>query len=106
MVFITFFGASLGVKYDAHISVKSLQIGLPALFSYYVRLAVLIISGAFSFVLCYYSALLTVNIKHFGQLTPVLGIPSFIPYLSIPVGSFLMGIRFGIQFFSMLREPK
>jgi C4-dicarboxylate transporter, DctQ subunit len=106
VVFITFFGASLGVKYDAHIKVETLQMALPALFSYYLRLVILIISGAFSFVLCYYSTLLTVNIKNFGQLTPVLGIPSFIPYLSIPVGSFLMGIRFGIQVFSMLREPK
>ena len=106
MVFVTFFGASLGVKYDAHISVKALQMGLPERFSHYLRLTILVISCAFSFVLCYYSTLLSLNVKNFGQLTPALGIPSFIPYLSIPVGSFLMGIRFGIQFFSMLREHR
>jgi TRAP-type C4-dicarboxylate transport system permease small subunit len=106
MVFITFFGASLGVKYDAHISVKALQMSLPDRFSYCLRLAILVISCAFSFVLCYYSTLLTLNVRNFGQLTPALGIPSFIPYLSIPVGSFLMGVRFGIQFFSVLREHR
>ena len=106
MVFITFFAASLGVKQDAHISVKIFQIALPGRFSYYLKLIVLVISSIFSFVLCYYASLLALNVKNFGQLTPALGIPSFIPYLSIPVGSFLMGIRFGIKFFSVLRANR
>jgi len=106
MVFITFFAASLAVKYDAHISVKIFHTVLPARYSYYLRLIIPVISCAFSFVLCYYSSLLALNVKNFGQLTPALSIPSFIPYLSIPVGSFLMGIRFGIKFFSVLRANR
>ena len=103
LVFITFFDANTGVKQDVHISVKAVQMGLPSRWSHYLQLAVSVISSAFSFVLCYYSTLLSLDVMSFGQLTPALGIPSFIPYLSIPVGSFLMGIRFGIQFFSLLR---
>jgi C4-dicarboxylate transporter DctQ subunit len=103
MVFITFFGASLGAKQNAHINVKIFQMALPDRFSYYLRLIVWFISSLFSFALCYYGSLLALNIKNFEQTTPALGIPTFIPYLSIPVGSFLMGIRFVIKFFS---EPK
>jgi len=106
MVFITFFAAGLGVKYDAHITVKISQTALPAKLSYYVKLLMCIVSSLFSFVLCYYGSLLTLNVKNFGQITPALGIPSFIPYLSIPVGSFLMGIRFVMKFFSTLRESQ
>ena len=106
MVFITFFAASLAVKYDAHIGVKVFQMVLPDRFSYYLRLIVSVISCGFSFVLCYYGSLLAMSVKNFGQLTPALSIPSFIPYLSIPIGSFLMGIRFGIQFISLVRETR
>lgn len=106
MVFITFFGASLGVKYDAHIGVRVLQMGLSGVWSRYLRLMVSVVSCAFSFVLFYWSARLSLNVKGFGQLTPALGIPSFIPYLSIPIGSFLMGVRFGLKCLFILRERR
>jgi len=106
MVFITFFAASLAVKRDAHINVKVLQLCLPDRYSYYLKLIALIASCIVSLALCYYGSLLAISVKGFGQLTPALGIPSFIPYISIPFASFLMAIRFGIKIISLLRATK
>ena len=99
MVFITFLGASAAVKDDSHISVKVLVQNLPNFYARYVNAAASLISAGFCAVLCYYSTLLALKVKGFGQLTPALEIPNFIPYLFIPMGSFLMALRFGVQFF-------
>ena len=106
MVFVTFFGASLAVKKDAHISVTVLVQTLPDRYAFYIKLLTSLTGVLFSFILCYYSTLLSLKVKGFGQLTPALSIPSYIPYLFIPIGAFFMGIRFIAQFFSFLKEKK
>lgn len=106
MVFVTFFGASLAVKKDAHISVKVLVQTLPERYAFYIKLLTSFIGVLFSFVLCTYSTLLCLKVKGFGQLTPALSIPSYIPYLSVPMGAFFMGVRFMTQFFSFLKNKK
>jgi C4-dicarboxylate transporter DctQ subunit len=100
MVFVTFLGASAAVKKDSHISVTALVDRLPPLPACYVKAAASLVGCIFCFVLCYYSTRLAVEVKDSGQLTPALGIPNFIPYLFIPVGSFLMGLRFAAKFVS------
>lgn len=102
MVFITFFGASLAVKYDAHIGVKIFQQLLPEAAARWLKAATLVVSCVFCFILCYYSTRLALQVKMFGQTTPALEIPNFIPYMFIPVGSFLMAVRFLAGFFLLV----
>jgi len=106
MVFVTFFGANLAVKKDAHIGVKVLVQKLPRRYGFFIKLLTAFVGVLFSFVLCYYSTLLALKVKGFGQLTPALSIPNYIPYLFIPMGAFFMGIRFIAQFISLLKDRK
>jgi C4-dicarboxylate transporter DctQ subunit len=94
IIFVVLLGAGLGVKYDSHISVDIVQRLLPKPISKLVVNISNLFSSFGCFFLFYYSFILMLKVKSFGQTTPVLGVPKYILYTSFLFGTGLMGLRF------------
>ena len=97
MVFITFFGASVAIKYGAHMSVNVLEYISSKLFKRLIDVFVALMGIVFSVIILYLSWQLAMKIKGFGQRSPAMQIPMFIPYAIIPLGFLSMIIRFSYQ---------
>lgn len=96
-VFLTFLGASLGVKYGLHFSMDYVvtKVGLRA--GHAMRIAGYLISAALFAVVTYYAWEHAWKMKRFGTTSAAMGLPMFWAYLPIAVFSAFMVIRFAIQ---------
>lgn len=88
MVWITFIGASLAVRYNQLIKLEVLLTNMPANFKRIIAITAGIITFVFYGLLIYFGIkiLATVNI----QKSPALHLSMAVPYAAIPVGAFLM----------------
>ena len=94
MVWITFLGASIGVKRGAHVGVEALVIALPRKAQTIVRYLGIVISLIFCIVVLNASlGILTRQIAS-QQVSPAMRMPMWWAYLAIPSGFSLMTIRF------------
>lgn len=98
LIFITFLGASLGVKYGSHFSMTALERSLPAAASHMVRALVNLGCAIFFIVIVYYGLSHVMQLQRFGVTTSTLRIPLYIPYLAIPVFSTVIALRFFLIF--------
>ena len=103
MVFITFFGASVAIKYGSHMSVNVIEY-IPSrtvkrLFDVFVALMGIV----FSVLILYFGWLLVLRIKGFGQRSPALQIPMYIPYAILPLGFASMLVRFSYKFLTSVK---
>lgn len=94
MVFITFFGASVAIKYGAHMSVNVIEYIPVKWFKRLIAVFVALMGILFSILLVYLSWYLVLRIQGFGQKSPAMQIPMYIPYAIIPLGFLSMLIRF------------
>ena len=87
MIWLTFLGAGLVLRYGGHIGIDTLQEALP-------RHAAAIRAAIFGFMLAFFAAMLWVGVRYallaWGQTTPVLGIPIGAVYLAMPIGFALL----------------
>ncbi len=92
-VFITFLGASLGIKYSTHFSMTAVVDRLPFRTRNIVSALVYLASALFFVIVAYY------GIKHcsrqfrYGNTSAALRLPMYVPYLSIPLFSGVMAFR-------------
>lgn len=94
IIWFIFIGSSIAVREKAHATVDLLLVYLPPLFKRILSILGSVIAIIF-FVLIIQSGIQTIeNVMQFNNVTPALGIPMYIPYLAIPVGSTLMILRF------------
>jgi TRAP-type C4-dicarboxylate transport system permease small subunit len=87
MIWLTFLGAGLVLRYGGHIGIDNLQDAFPRQAHYIRALIFLLLLGFFSFMVWIgfrYAALT------WGQTTPVMEIPVGIVYLAMPVGFMLL----------------
>lgn len=91
MVWITFLGAGLAMREGRHVAVEMLQDALPERLVRAVRAVVLIAILAFLATL----VVLGVMFVNFAweQETPVMNIPTGIPYLAVPLGALLFFVH-------------
>lgn len=91
MVWITFLGAGLAMREGRHVAVEMLQDALPQPLARTARLVVIIAILAFLATL----VVLGVMFVNFAwdQETPVMNIPTGIPYLAVPIGAFLFFVH-------------
>ena len=91
MIWITYLGAGLALREGRHVAVEVLQDQLPPALRRYVRWFVAFAMLAFLVTL----AVLGLRIAQFtwNQETPVLNIPTGIPYLGIPIGAAVMALH-------------
>jgi TRAP-type C4-dicarboxylate transport system permease small subunit len=90
MIWLTFLGAGLVLRYGGHIGIDTLQERLP-------RLAPWIRAAIFVVMLAFFAVMLWLGIRYaaftWGQTTPVMQIPIGAVYLAMPIGFTLMIIH-------------
>lgn len=96
MIWITYLGAGLALREGRHVAVEMLQDLLPRGLRRLVRAALAAAMLGFLAVL----AVLGVRIAAFTwtQETPVLNLPTGLPYLAIPVGAAVMAVHLALVF--------
>ena len=92
-IFITFLGASLGIKYSTHFAMTAIVERFPLRQRELTTALVWLISALFFFAVTYYGFVQCLKMMQFEMTTPTLRIPMYIPFLSIPVFSSVMGCR-------------
>jgi C4-dicarboxylate transporter, DctQ subunit len=94
VVWITLIGASACVAKGAHITVDAISRFLSAKGRRVLEITVIAVCIACTAILFWYSLNLTLKITRLGQMSSTLGVPMMYVYGAMPVGFFLMGIRF------------
>ena len=94
LVFITFAGAGMAVKYGAHFSMEAVtQYAAPRLGAG-LRLLASLISAAVMLVIAWFGWEQTALLARYGMTTASLGMPMWVAYLPIPVFGFGIALRF------------
>ena len=87
MIWLTFLGSGLVLRYGGHVGIDTLQDALP-------RHAAAIRATIFVVLLMFFATMLWVGARYallaWGQTTPVLGIPIGAVYLAVPIGFALL----------------
>ncbi len=105
IVWFVFLGSSLAVKQGAHASVDVLVKLLPGVARKSVEILAIGISIAYCVLVVRFGLDLVFRVRAMGNITPTLEIPMFIPYLAIPVGVTLMGIRYVMELIAKIKAP-
>jgi C4-dicarboxylate transporter DctQ subunit len=94
MIWVTFVGASIGVKRGAHIGVEMLVVFLPK----NIQIIVKYVGGIITIIFCIivFGASLGILYRQIvsNQISPAMRIPMWWAYGAIPAGTLLMTIRF------------
>lgn len=104
MTWVVFIGASMGAKEGVHIGVAAFVNMMPKWFQKFGIFFSGLCSMLFGLSIAYVSFLAVRHIWAMGQISPAMEIPMWIAYLPIPVGSFLMTIRFGQAMIEQYRD--
>jgi len=94
MIFMTFLGASIGVKYGTHFSMEALPQYAPDRICHLLKFFAYLISGIITCLFIYYGFVHILKVKSFGVTSAAMQIPMYIPYLPIPIFSLVMSFRF------------
>lgn len=110
MIFCTYLGAAIGVKYGTHFSMEAVTEYAPDRVSHLVKTIAYAISGIVCVLFLYYGIVHILKLKEFEVKSSAMQLPMFIPYIPIPLFSISMGFRFFVlsrkHFMSFLRhEP-
>ena len=96
-VFMTFLGASLGVKYGYHFSMDFFITRVSPRVANLMRSIYSLISSGFFLLLVYVGWIVMMKLKRFGATSAAMKLPMFWIYLPIVVFSFTMSFRFVIH---------
>jgi C4-dicarboxylate transporter, DctQ subunit len=94
MIFCTYLGASVGVKYGTHFSMEAVTEYAPDRVSHLVKALAYFISGLVAVLFVYYGTKHLFSMKAFGVKSSAMQIPMYIPYIPIPLFSISMAFRF------------
>ncbi len=93
-IFVTFLGASIGVRRGIHFSMELLLNSLPMRHARVLRVLIALFSSfCFAMVAWFGFQLVARNLK-FGITSASIGVPMWLVYLPIPVFSILIALRF------------
>jgi len=96
---VSFLGASVGIKRWAHIGVEAFVILLPKRMQHYTaQLLSLVLCMVFFSVMFFFGLEIVQKQFSTGQVSPAMRIPMYLAYLSVPVGGAFMLLR-SIQLF-------
>jgi C4-dicarboxylate transporter DctQ subunit len=94
IIFCTYLGASVGVKYGTHFSMEALTEYCPDKVSHFLKTVAYFLSGVMAVLFIYYGTIHLVNLKSFDVKSSAMQIPMYIPYIPIPLFSIPMAFRF------------
>lgn len=106
LVSITFIGGSICVRDHDHVNIDVLTEILPDKSKKHLDLFVYIISIIFCIIMVYIGFKLVFRTYDFGQKSPAMRVPVWIPYLGMPIGFGLMSIRYLQQLIRKLMPNK
>ncbi|MCB6285505.1 TRAP transporter small permease [[Clostridium] scindens] len=106
MVWLCYFGCSLAIKKREHLKMEIITNFLRPKAKKVFDLISLVLFFAFAVFVLYHVTLLTADILQRGQVTAVLEIPKWIPYVGVPVAFLLMLIRMIQDFVRTISEMK
>ena len=90
---VSFMGASVGVKRWAHIGVEAFVLLLPKKLQSATKVLSLVLSAVFFAIMVYFGCEIVNKQIVTGQVSPAMRIPMYYAYLSVPVGGAFMFIR-------------
>lgn len=94
IVFVTFLGASVGVKYGTHFTMEALTEYASDRVCHLLKTTAYLISALVVALVAWYAVLHILKLKTFGMTSAALGLPLFIPYIPIPLFGLVMSLRF------------
>lgn len=94
MIFCTYLGAAIGVKYGTHFSMEALTEYCPDRVSHLLKTVAYLISGVVCILFIYYGIVHILKLQSFGVKSSAMQLPMFIPYIPIPLFSISMAFRF------------
>jgi C4-dicarboxylate transporter, DctQ subunit len=104
IIFTTFLGASIGVKYGVHFSMEALTQTTPDRVSHLLKAVAHFISGVIVLLFIYYGFKHLSSLKSFDVRSSAMQVPMYIPYLPIPIFSIIMAFRFFVLSFKHARS--
>ena len=102
-IFLTFLGASLGVKYGTHFSMEALVKYLPPRFNHLIRALANFLCGLFFILIIYFAVVQIQKLHRYGARTATLHLPMYIPYIPIPLFCVTISLRFFRESYSHAR---
>ncbi|GAB4258257.1 MAG: hypothetical protein Kow0092_05750 [Deferrisomatales bacterium] len=96
-IFLTFLGASLGVKHGTHFSVKVVVDALPPRPSRLLQALAALLSAALFAAVAWYGWVHVAKLHRFGVSSASLRVPMWIPYAAIPALSVSIALRFALD---------
>ncbi len=94
LVWVTFLGASIGVKRGAHVGIEAFVILLPKKVQHFMKIVAYILSASFFVLLIFLGFSIVKSQMMTGQVSPAMRIPMYYAYLAVPIGSIFISIRF------------
>lgn len=94
LVFVTFAGAGMAVKYGAHFSMEAVTQYVPPRMAAALRALANLLSAAVMLVVAWYGWEQTALLARYGMTTASLGMPMWVAYLPIPVFGAAIALRF------------
>ncbi len=104
IVIVTFAGLSYAARNGRHIRMSAIYDALPTKSRKVLMIIISFVTGAFMFVLAYYSYSYITDVYESGRILPALGIPVFYIYLWVPVGFTITGLQYWMTVIKNLRE--
>lgn len=104
LIFMTFLGASLGVKYGTHFSMEALTEKLPGRWPHILKFVAYLISSILCCLFVIYGLKHVQHLMTHGVKSSAMRIPMYFPYLPIPIFSGVMALRFMILSFLHLKK--
>lgn len=95
-VFVTFLGAGIGVRTGAHFSMDLVVNALPPRIGKVLQVGIGLFSSACFAMVAYYGFFLVSKNYKYGVTSAAIGCPMWVVYLSIPVLSIVISLRFFI----------
>lgn len=94
MIFCTYLGASVGVKYGTHFSMEAVTEYASDRVSHALKVVANLFSALITLVFCYYGVMHIQGLMKFDVKSSAMQIPMYWPYIPIAVFSVVMSFRF------------
>lgn len=104
IIWITLIGSSVCIRNGAHVSIDILSELIKGKIKKGLALFIYLIAIFFSVLFTYYSMKYLVFSFSGNQITPALGIPIYIVYISLPLSGLLMILRYVQRIFQMFQQ--
>lgn len=105
IVLVCFVGLSYGASQGRHIRMTAFYDLLPLKPRKALMIIIAAVTGALMFFLAYWSVAYLYIIYDLGAMSPVLRVPLYIAYLSVPLGLVLAGIQYVLTVVRNLTDP-